>query len=142
RLTKEIKFKTLAIIHIPSSIIGGAVGIFLAVHNFGVWSLVYMQLATRLCYSVQIWIYAKWKPSHTFELKAAKNLFSFGGKLLLADLITTAYNNIFLVVIGKYFSLASVGYYQNAFNLSTTPSNTITNILRTVTFPAFSSIQS
>lgn len=141
RLTKEVKFKTLMFIHIPSTIIGGIVSIVMAFNGFGVWSIIILQLVTRLAYTIQIWIYAKWVPLRSFNLKTAKNLFSFGGKLLASNIINTFYNNIFLVVIGKFYSLSDVGYYQNAFNIAYTPSGTFTNVLSSVSFPIFSSIQ-
>lgn len=141
RLTKEIRFKTLMIIHIPSTVLGGVVGVVMAILDFGVWSIVFMQLVTRLAYAIQIWVYSKWKPLLSFNRQRAKALFSFGSKLLIAKIIGVIYNNIFLVVIGKFYPVSSVGYYQNAFSLISTPSNTITSVLNGVTFPAFSSIQ-
>lgn len=141
RLTKDIRFKTLMIIHIPSSIIGQVTGIGMALFGFGVWSIVWMQLITRLAYSIQIWIYSKWVPLFTFNKKKVRSLFSFGSKLLISKIIGVLYNNVYLVIIGKFYPVSSVGYYQNASNLIATPSNTITSILNKVTFPTFSSIQ-
>jgi len=141
RLTKEVRFKTLMIIHIPSTIIGGTVSIIMALNGFGVWSIIFLQLITRLAYTIQIWIYAQWVPLLSINLSKAKVLFSFGGKLLISNIINTIYNNIFLVVIGKFYSISDVGYYQNASNLAYTPSGTLTNVLSSVSFPIFSSIQ-
>lgn len=141
RLNKELQFKVLMIIHLPSIFIGGLVSISMALLGFGVWSIVAMQVATRFAYTLQIWIRAKWKPLRSFNKKKAKDLFSFGGKLMLSGIFTTLYNNIYLVVIGKFYPISSVGYYQNGYTMATTPSNTITSTLNSVTFPAFSSIQ-
>src|SRR5699024_7868581 len=38
KLKKELKFKTLSIVHIPSTIIGGVVSVIMAMNSFGVWS--------------------------------------------------------------------------------------------------------
>jgi len=141
RLTKEMRFKTLMITHIPSIVIAGIISIAMALLNFGVWSIVAMQLGSGFVYSVLIWFYAKWKPLLSFNKEKAKKLFSFGGKLLGAGVLTTVYNNIFLVIIGKFFPINNVGYYDNAYNVSNAPSSTFTAVLNTVTFPVFSSIQ-
>jgi O-antigen/teichoic acid export membrane protein len=141
RLTKEIRFKTLMIVHIPSTIIGGITSIIMAFYGFGVWSIIAMQLVTRLTYTIQIWIHSKWIPLWTFKSKRAKDLFSFGGKLFVAKILGTLYNNIFLVVLGKFYPVSSVGYYQNANNMAITPSNTISTVISGVTFPAFATIQ-
>lgn len=141
KLTKEIRFKTLMLIHIPSSIIGGGVSVVMAFMEFGVWSIVAFQLVSRMAYVIQIWIYAKWRPLFSFKWQRIKVLFSFGSKLLIAKITGVLYNNIFLVVIGRFYPASSVGYYQNSFNLVTVPSSTITSVLNGVTFSTFSSIQ-
>lgn len=141
KLTKEIRFKTLMYIHIPSSLVGGVVSVIMAFANFGVWSIVAFQFISRVAYAIQIWIYSRWRPLWAFSWLRTKALFAFGSRLLIAKIIGVLYDNIFLVIIGKFYPVASVGYYQNAFNLINTPSGTITSVLGNVTFPAFSSIQ-
>lgn len=141
RLTKEMRFKTLMLIHIPATVIGGIVSVVLAFLNFGVWSLIALQLVYRFAYAVQIWIYSKWKPLFSFNKDSARGLFSFGSKLMLSQVINTIFRNSYLIVIGKFFPLASVGYYQNANNLVQYPTSTFTSALKNVTFSAFSSIQ-
>lgn len=141
RLTKQMRFKTLTIIQIPSTVIGAIVSITMAYLGYGVWSIIALQLATRLVYAIQIWIYAKWKPLLQFNKKKATDLFNFGSKLMFSGILHTVFQNIYLVIIGKYFPLSSVGYYQNADNLVKTPSKTLTSALSKVTFPALSSVQ-
>lgn len=141
RLSKEMRFKTLTIVSIPSTVIGGGVAVVMAVMGYGVWSIVALQLVTRFAYAVQIWFYAKWKPLFTYNAVKVKQLFSFGSKLMIAAVINTIYNNIYLVIIGKFFPLSAVGYYQNADNLVKVPSSTISGALSKVVFPVFSSIQ-
>ena len=141
RLTKEIEFKKLMMVNIPATIIGGVVGISMAFLDFGVWSIVGLQISTRLAFTIQIWLYSKWKPEFSFNKTRIKALFSFGGKLFIARIIGTLYNNIFLVVLGKFYPVSSVGYYQNANNLASMPAGTISTVISGVTFPAFSEIQ-
>lgn len=141
RLTKSIRFKTLMYIHIPSTIFGGVVSILMAILGYGVWSIVAMQLVTRIAYSVQIWFYAKWKPLLAFNAHKASKLFSFGSKLMISGTINTIYANIYLVVIGKFFPIKSVGYYQNANNLVQVSTGILTSVFSSVTFTIFASIQ-
>ncbi|HET8804245.1 MAG TPA: lipopolysaccharide biosynthesis protein [Aequorivita sp.] len=141
RLTKAMKFKNLTIIKIPSTILGGMVGVVLALLDFGVWSLIFMQLATSLGTAIQLWIYSKWKPLFVFNKTKVKELFSYGGKLMLSGLINRLFVNAYLVVIGKYFPVSFVGYYNISSKLVRLPSQAITGALNTVTFSAFSSIQ-
>lgn len=141
RLRKEMRFKTLTIIHLPAVIIAGVTGIAMAFMGYGVWSLVVMELVSRLAYAIQIWIYAGWRPLFSFNSARAQILFSFGGKLMLSSILNSIYKNIYLVVIGKYFPLSSVGYYQTASKVVNTPSSTLSNALNSVAFPVFSTMQ-
>src|SRR5690606_9543157 len=68
RLTKKLDFKTQTLIAIPSNILGGIVGVSLAYLDFGVWSLVWAQIANSLGSSIQFWIYSKWTPSLRFSV--------------------------------------------------------------------------
>jgi O-antigen/teichoic acid export membrane protein len=141
RLTKEIRFKTLMFIHLPSTIISGVVAIGMAYLGYGVWSIVVQQLVMRLAYAIQLWIYSRWKPLASFNKAKAKELFSFGSKLLISGIIYSLYDNIYLIIIGKFFSVNTLGYYQNAKKLVNMPTQTLSSVLKSVTFPVFSSIQ-
>lgn len=141
RLSKTMQFKTLAIINIPSTIIGGTVSIVMAILGNGVWSIIALQIVTRLAYTIQIWIYAKWRPLFKFNKVKAQSLFSFGWKLMLSGVLNTVFQNSYKVIIGKFFPLSMVGFYENADNLVRVPSNTFTAALKKVLFPAFSNIQ-
>jgi O-antigen/teichoic acid export membrane protein len=141
KLAKELKFKTLMLISIPSIIIGGIVSVIMAFNDCGVWSIVALQLVSRFLYGIQIWTYSKWKPLLIFDIGKVKILFAYGSRLLISEITTTLYNNIYLVLIGKFYPVASVGYYQNSFNLVNTPSNVVTSVIEEVTFPAFSVLQ-
>lgn len=141
KLTRELKFKKLMMINLPSTIAGGFISIILAYMGFGVWSIVALQISTRLLYALQIWVYAKWQPQLLMQWTRLKELFSFGGKIMLSSMIQAVYQNIYLIVLGRYFAVASVGYYQNANNLVQTPSATISGAISKVSFSVFSSIQ-
>ena len=58
-LTKELNFKLLMYMQLPSSIIGGIVGIIMAFQGFGVWSLVCMKLTTSFIFMIQHWFQTK-----------------------------------------------------------------------------------
>lgn len=141
RLTKVMDFKTQALIAIPAAIIGGITGVWMAYTGFGVWSLVWSSIVTSAVSTIQMWIYSKWLPSLRFDIEKFKKHFDFGYKLTLSDLLNRIFNNIFLIVIGKYFSAAQVGYYTRAETLKQLPVTNITNALNKVTYPLFVSIQ-
>ncbi len=141
RLTKNMNFKTQTIIAIPSTIFGGIVGVSMAYMNYGVWSLVWSNIASSVLVTTQFWIYSKWSPSFIFNLAKFKDHFNFGYKLTLSSLLTKIFDNIYLIVIGKFFSANQVGFYTRAETMKQLPVTNISNTLNKVTYPLFASIQ-
>ena len=141
RLTKKMDFKTQTLISLPSTILGGIVGVSMAYMGYGVWSLVWNSLVSAFLGSLQIWIYSKWTPSLVFNITKFKDHFNYGYKLTLSGLLHTIFNNIYLIIIGKFFSPAQVGFYTRADTMKQLPVTNISSALNKVTFPLFASIQ-
>jgi O-antigen/teichoic acid export membrane protein len=134
-------FKTQTLIAIPAAIIGGIVGVILAYKAYGVWSLVWSSIVTSSVNSIQVWLYSGWTPDFIFSRVKFKKHFNYGYKLTLADLLNRIFNNIFLIVIGKYFSAGQVGFYTRAETMKQLPVNNISNALNKVSFPLLVSIK-
>ena len=141
RLTKQMDFKTQMMVTVPSLVISGIVGIGLAYLGFGVWSLVYMSLIQALVRTLQIWLRSKWMPSFEFSKERFKYHFGFSYKLGLSGLIITLYQNIYQIVIGKFFAPAQVGFYTRAASMKDLPVNNISTALNKVTYPLFAEIK-
>lgn len=141
RLTKAMNFKTQTLVAIPATIIGGIVGIVMAYSGFGVWSLVWSSIITSALSAIQLWIYSRWTPSFIFSVPKFKSHFNFGYKLTLSGLLDQIFNNIYIIVIGKYFSAAQVGFYTRAETMKQLPVTNISSALNKVTYPLFASIQ-
>ena len=141
RLTKLMNFKTQMMISLPSTIASGFLGVFLAYTGFGVWSLVWMRIAATTIATIQLWLYSNWKPSFIFNLEKFKDHFNFGYKLTLSGLLDTIFNNIYVIVIGKYFAASQVGFYTRAQTMQKLPVSNIANALNKVTYPLFAQIQ-
>jgi len=140
-LTKEINFKTQTIITILASIGSGGVAIVMALLNYGVWSLVALTTGRYALNTLFLWVLSKWRPTLVFSKKSFNELFSFGSKLLLSGLIETAYRNIYLLVIGKYFSAQDLGFYTRADQFQKLPSQTVLSVIQRVSYPVLSSFQ-
>jgi O-antigen/teichoic acid export membrane protein len=141
RLTILMDFKTQTTLRLPALAISSAVGLVLAYRGYGVWSLVYMHLANVTLESILIWFQVKWRPSFILDWNRLKCHFNFGYKLTLSGIIDTLYSNIYYIIIGKYFSIAQLGFYIRAQSLRQLPVSNISSALNQVTYPLFSSIQ-
>ena len=141
KLTKEMNFKLQMTITIPSLIGSALLGIYLAYKGFGVWSLVWMSLFQSFLSTVQLWFRSHWIPSLVFNVEKFKYHFKFGYKITLSGLLNTLFNNIYQIVIGRFFVASDVGFYTRADSLKQLPVNNISITLNKVTYPLFASIQ-
>ncbi len=141
RLTKLMEFKKQMLIQIPSVVIGGLIGILLAFNGYGVWSLVWMNLVQAILFTIQHWFYTRWKPIFVFNKAKLKTHFNFGYKLTLSGLLDTLYQNLYNILIAKYFSAAQLGFYNRAQSLRQLPVQNISEALNKVTYPMFAAIQ-
>lgn len=140
-LSRRIDFKLKAKISVISSVISGLLGVGMAYTGYGVWSLVGRMIADAFLTSLLLWLWNRWKPSLVFSKASFTELFGFGSKLLLSAIINTVYGNIYLLVIGKYFSAQQLGYYTRANQFKNYPSNNIVNTMSRVTYPVLAQLQ-
>ena len=140
-LIKRIDFKLQTKITVLSSFASGFVGVYMAYNGYGVWSLVAKMLTGYLFTSTLLWTWSKWKPSFEFSWLSFKGMFSFGSKLLISGLLDKAYKNIYLLIIGKYFSATDLGYYTRADSFKNLPSQNLMVVIQRVSYPTLASIQ-
>ncbi len=141
KLSIAIDFKSRAKISIVSAVFTGAVGLWMAYSGYGVWTLAVQTVFAGIIRTIMLWVIVKWYPKLGFSWLSFKEMFSFGSKLLASGLLDTIYNNIYPLVIGKFFSSTTLGVYSKANSLAQFPSSNITSVLQSVTFPVLSTIQ-
>jgi len=140
-LTKRIDFKLQTRISVIASLGSGVIAIVMAYKGFGVWSLVAQRIAKEGLNSIFLWLWNRWKPLLVFSMQSFRELFGFGSKLLVSGLIDTLYQNIYYLIIGKYFSAQELGYYTRADGFQRTPSQSLNGVIGRVSYPVLSSIQ-
>lgn len=140
-LNKEMRFKRIMLLNAPSIIIGVSVGLFLGYNNYGVWSIVSMYMTTQIILSLLLWITGSWKPGLNFSKERLKYHYNFGYKLMLSGLLDVVFKNSYNIIIGKFFPVQTLGYYERAQRFTDYPSVTLTQIIRKVTYPMLAQLQ-
>lgn len=139
---KKLQFKKVALINVTSSVISLCVTIYLAYIGWGMWALVVQQLVLGLSCTVLYWITSKWRPMLTFSISSFKELFGFGGYILLSNLFNTFCNNIYGLLIGKVYNSVTLGYYSKAMRTEGYASTFFSSVLDQVSYPVLSETQS
>ena len=141
QLQKRMDFRALAIRNMAAALAGTLIAIPMAFHGYGAWSLVASAILAAIVNVLLLWKMSDWRPSLEFSFASLKQLFSFGGLMLLSSLAETLYTNLQGLIIGKRFPAGNLGYYMQAKKLEEVPVTGLSSIVNDVTFPAFAKLQ-
>ena len=141
KLTIDLDFKSQAIANTFATLLSSIIGIYLALEDYSYWSLVWMLITKSIFNSLGLWFFCRWIPKLLFSIDSFKSLFKFGSNLMLAGLVATFVNNLYVALIGRYFNATQVGYFTQATNLSNNLSGLISSTLQGVTYPIMTSIK-
>lgn len=140
-LTKRIDFKTKTKASLISAILSGVVGIGMALMGYGVWALVGQQITKQLTNTICLWVFNKWWPNFRFSHQSFRYMWGFGWKMLASSLLDTVWKELYQVVVGKFYSPATLGQYSRSKEYASIFSTNINSIVGRVSFPVLAEIQ-
>lgn len=140
-LVKQLDFKSQALVSLVSSTTSGIIGISAAFQGMGVWSLALQQISRQFIMMIGLWIANHWIPAFRFSSRSFHELFGFGSKILLANVINSIYKDMFLAVIGKMYTARDLGYYNRAEQFNLIFSNNFGQIVQKVSLSSLSQVQ-
>jgi O-antigen/teichoic acid export membrane protein len=139
-LNKKLDFKKLALINISSVVVSGALGIALAFNGYGVWALVWQQIASQLIRAILFPILVHWRPIRIFSFQVIKDFWNFSIHMLGSTSLNVIFNHIYTILLGRFYPL-QVGYYAQANKLNETVNAASQQILLSGTYPLLVQIQ-
>ena len=135
RLNIAMDFRRQAWISIIAISVSGCVGIWMAYHGFGVWTLVWQPLLQNFLNVALLWVSAGWMPSFVFSIRSFKGLFGFGSRLLMSRTLHAIYTNGSFLLIGKFYSPAATGLYSQATQMTSFVPTAINDVVARVAYP-------
>ncbi len=138
---KELNFKILAIVETAALFIGVAIGVFMAIKGFGVYSLIAQTLITSFVLTALLWIFSRWRPQMLFSLLEIMRVFKYTANLTGFNFVNYFATNADSFLIGKFLGSGSLGVYSVAHKIMVFPLEQISQTLIRVLFPAFSQIK-
>jgi O-antigen/teichoic acid export membrane protein len=109
--------------------------------DFGIWSLIAYYFSSAVITSVAMLLTDRWWPGPSFSLRRAKELFSYGWKMLVSAVLCSLYADIRTLIVGKRWSEEELGYYNRGQQFPEVLSNTLDNAIQSVMFPVLSRSQ-
>lgn len=140
-LDKRLEFKKKVIPLTLPRIGYGITAIWLAIHGFGVWSLVFGWLVLQVLSAFTLWYVVDWRPSYKFDRNIAYELITYGRQVVGADVIIFFISIIDVTFIGRFLGAEDLGFYTIALSTGGILTSQISSIILKVMFPIYSAIQ-
>lgn len=141
RLNRELQFKKSFVPETGKTLSKAIVSIALAWWGWGVWSLVWGQIAANLTATTLYWFTFRWWPRLTLKWDIVRQQLSYSAHLLLVEIMAILRSNLDYVIIGRRFDTASLGYYTMAYRIPELLIIFVCSAISKALFPAFSSVQ-
>ncbi|NND10533.1 MAG: lipopolysaccharide biosynthesis protein, partial [Flavobacteriaceae bacterium] len=141
-LQRKLRFPAIVKTNTVSYLLGyGLTSITLAFLGYGLWSLIYGQLAILIVETVMLWYYQKPSFSIISNKSILKELMVFGSGYTLDTNFNFFAENSDNIIVGKVLGAASLGIYSRAFQFLALPASFFGKIYDKVLFPVLSNKQ-
>lgn len=140
-LYKAKSFKFIAWRSLTIQITGGAIAIIAALYGAGLYALIINPILSSIL--LFIISYRKY-PQHlkiTWGIISMKKIFKFSAYQFMFNIINYFSRNLDKLLIGKFFGMTSLGYYEKSYRLMMLPLQNITHVITPVMHPVFSEYQ-
>ena len=139
-LFKNLKVRETTIISLTALTVSGVVGIMLAANGFAYWGLAFQSLSFVTTVTLLNFYFSRWRPSLHIDFHPICEMIGFSSKLLVTNVFTVLNNNLFSVVLGKFYSPKEVGDFTQANKWNGMGHTLITNMINGIAQPVFTSI--
>ncbi len=139
-LTRALNFRTITKINFIALLCSAVISLAAAMGGLGVWALVLQSVSFMLVRNGCFWLYSSWRPLWLFDRSVIKELWPFSSKVLLTGILNAVFNNLYALLIGKFYQLQDVGYYAQADKFTTLSASSLSGGLQTATYPVLSQI--
>lgn len=139
--TRDIDFRTIAIVETWAAVVGGASAIGMALYGLGVWALVGQEVIRAGATTVLFWGYSTWRPAWRWSTAAIRELASFSLNLMGNRTINYWSRQVDDLLIGRYIGSDALGSYRMAYDIMLFPLRNVSRVISRVMFPSLSEIQ-
>lgn len=140
-MNKNKRFKEKAKRTLFFQVVCGFFAIVSALAGAGVYALIITPLVTSIGVFCWNWSFYKVYIDKTFNLEPIKRVFSFSSFQFLFDICNYFSCNLDKIIIGKYFSVSSLGIYEKSYNLMQMPISNVSFVLNPVLQPVMKELQ-
>ncbi len=137
-LVRTMQFKIIFIRGLKASIFSGVIGISMALCGYGLWALVAQILTNQIVLCISVRKSIEWKPKFQFSINRLNDILSFGGKILISELIVYTIESVRTLLIGKKYSVEDLAFYDRGQMYPATIMRSIYDTIGSVLLPVYS----
>lgn len=134
-LFKKLMVKERAQTMVCALAISGTAGVIMAFNGMGYWGIVVQQLTYTSIVNLLFWYFSPWRPTLSFNFTPIREMLPFSIKLLITNIFHYINDNIFSILLGKFYSSSEVGYYSQANKWTAMGFSLISNMVNGVSQP-------
>lgn len=140
-LHRKLLFHLSFRISLISTFASAGVGIAMAYLGYGTWALVWSGITGGVTGVITRWFFIAWRPRLMFSFTALGPLFRYGWKMMVSALLDTGVNNLYGLIIGKFYSCADLAFVNKGRHPPALLMNNVNGTLATVALPALAQMQ-
>lgn len=139
---RNLNFKKIVIATTIGLVLSSILKIMLAKDGYGAKSIVYGDIVNHGIIATYLWLSTKWLPSiRLISKKAFRELFSFGGNIMLVNTLNHLSSKVDVMFVGKLIGTFAAGIFSIAFMIANMLVSVMNSVIQRVFFPSFSLIQ-
>lgn len=141
QLIKRMDVRQVAIANLVSQLIGGGLGIGLALGGYGAWALVWQSVAQAAVKSGWLWCTGGWWPCMCFSRRSLRGMLRVGVGVFFSCLLNVGSLNAYTFVIGILYPMSTLGVYTQADKWSKMGYASLSQIFNTTFIPLMARFQ-
>ena len=141
RMRRELDFRRRMLPETSAAVCKGVLSVMLAYAGYGVWSLVWAQLAGTVVQTMLYWALCRWRPRFEWHRDHVRVLLRYGLPSALVAVLAVVTENIDYLMIGRLMEPADLGYYVLAYRIPELSVIAVCLVAGQVFFPMFSRLQ-
>lgn len=138
RLIVQLKYKLISFYAIIAVSLATVIGIILAIYDYGIWALIWMQILNVLFLTIIYWIREGGYQKLIFDKVSFYSMYKFGMYTTMSSFLNTAFDNCYQLILGKFFSVTITGFYYQGRKLQEIPVGIIKSATTGVVFSTLS----
>ncbi len=140
-MSRDKRFKTIALRTLFFKVSTGCIAVWCAFNGWGVYALVVSPILSSI--GVFLVNYYNYPLRYVFHMSgdAVKIVSSFSIFQFAFSFVNYFSRNLDKLIIGKYYSMTQLGYYDKSYNLMRLPLQNVTHVIYPVLHPILSSLQ-